>query len=160
MGEKQGTFTNVNRTVHLSDKAVEPPGEARSDLDIFCDYARLMDFRDRDGEPLIRWSDPGLYADGVFPTDPTVCEDYGHDLLTGGSVDEQSYRARRPDGRAFLKTSTRSRRSSTSPGRSSARLGKDCATRSCSTSSPPARARPAGSCCGSRRASSRRRPRR
>ena len=31
-GEKQGTFTNANRTVHLSEKAVEPPGEARSDL--------------------------------------------------------------------------------------------------------------------------------
>ena len=29
-GEKTGTFTNVDRTVHLSDKAVEPPGEARS----------------------------------------------------------------------------------------------------------------------------------
>ena len=38
-GEKTGTFTNVNRIVHLSDKAVEPPGEARSDLDIFLDYA-------------------------------------------------------------------------------------------------------------------------
>ena len=43
-GEKTGTFTNANRTVHLSDKAVEPPGEARSDLDIFLDYARRMGF--------------------------------------------------------------------------------------------------------------------
>ena len=35
-GERRpGRFTNVNRTVHLSEKAVEPPGEARSDLDIF-----------------------------------------------------------------------------------------------------------------------------
>jgi anaerobic selenocysteine-containing dehydrogenase len=56
-GEKVGTFTNADRTVHLSDKAVEPPGEARSDLDIFLDYARRMDFRDRDGQPLIRWHD-------------------------------------------------------------------------------------------------------
>src|SRR3954471_19118028 len=31
-GEKTGTFTNVDRTVHLSEKAVEPPGEARADL--------------------------------------------------------------------------------------------------------------------------------
>src|SRR3954452_9683592 len=45
-GEKTGTFTNVNRTVHLSEKAVDPPGEARSDLDIFLGYARAMDFRD------------------------------------------------------------------------------------------------------------------
>jgi anaerobic selenocysteine-containing dehydrogenase len=33
-GEEQGTFTNATRAVHLSDKAVEPPGDARSDLDI------------------------------------------------------------------------------------------------------------------------------
>ena len=57
-GEKQGTFTNVDRTVHISEQAVDPPGEARSDLEIFLDYARRMDFRDRDGEPLIKWSDP------------------------------------------------------------------------------------------------------
>jgi ferredoxin-nitrate reductase len=57
-GEKTGTFTNADRTVHLLEKAVEPPGEAKSDLDIFLDYARRMDFRDKDGQPLIRWGDP------------------------------------------------------------------------------------------------------
>ena len=57
-GEKLGTFTSVDRTVHLSEKAVEPPGEARADLDIFLDYARRMDFRDRDGKPLIDWTGP------------------------------------------------------------------------------------------------------
>ncbi|MFF2567378.1 molybdopterin oxidoreductase family protein [Streptomyces sp. NPDC058084] len=57
-GEKTGTFTNADRTVHLSDKAVEPPGEARPDLDIFLDYARRMDFRDKDGGPLVTWHDP------------------------------------------------------------------------------------------------------
>jgi anaerobic selenocysteine-containing dehydrogenase len=61
-GEKTGAFTCVDRTVHLSDKAVEPPGEARADLDIFLDYARRMDFRDRDGAPLIPWTD----AEGAF----------------------------------------------------------------------------------------------
>ena len=57
-GEKTGTFTNANRTVHLSDKAVEPPGEARSDLDIFLEYARRMDFTTRQGKPLLPWSGP------------------------------------------------------------------------------------------------------
>jgi ferredoxin-nitrate reductase len=57
-GEKLGTFTNADRTVHLSEQAVDPPGEARSDLDILLDYARRMDFRDRDGAPLVRWDDP------------------------------------------------------------------------------------------------------
>jgi anaerobic selenocysteine-containing dehydrogenase len=147
-GEKQGTFTNASRTVHLSEKAVEPPGEARSDLDIFLDYARRMDFRDRDDRPLIPWTTPEeafeawkecsrgrpcdysglsyerlrggsgvpwpctedapdgtdrLYADSDFPTDPEVCEDYGHDLLTGGSTPPEKYKAVAPAGRAFLK---------------------------------------------------------
>jgi anaerobic selenocysteine-containing dehydrogenase len=57
-GEKTGTFTNADRTVHLSEKAVDPPGETKSDLDIFLDYARRMDFRDKDGEPLIEWDNP------------------------------------------------------------------------------------------------------
>jgi anaerobic selenocysteine-containing dehydrogenase len=56
-GEKVGTFTNADRTVHLSDKAVEPPGEAKPDLDIFLDFARRMEFRNRDGNPLIAWND-------------------------------------------------------------------------------------------------------
>ncbi|MEV4105255.1 molybdopterin-dependent oxidoreductase [Nonomuraea sp. NPDC049649] len=141
-GEKTGTFTCVDRTVHLSDKAVEPPGEARSDLDIFLDYARRMDFRDQDGAPLIKWHDPEsayrawqacsagrpcdytgityellrggsgvqwplgterLYARGRFSTDPGYCETYGHDLVTGAAYDEESYRAKEPRGRAFLK---------------------------------------------------------
>ncbi|WP_255768671.1 molybdopterin oxidoreductase family protein [Pseudarthrobacter sulfonivorans] len=57
-GEKAGTFTNVNRTVHLSEKAVEPPGEARADLDIFLDYSRRMDFRNLSGGPLLPWTGP------------------------------------------------------------------------------------------------------
>ncbi|MFC9553981.1 molybdopterin oxidoreductase family protein [Rhodococcus sp. NPDC056960] len=56
-GEKTGTFTNADRTVHLSDKAVDPPGAARPDLDIFLDFARRMDFRDKDGNPLPAWND-------------------------------------------------------------------------------------------------------
>jgi anaerobic selenocysteine-containing dehydrogenase len=57
-GEKTGTFTNADRTVHLSEKAVEPPGTARADLDIFLDYARRMDFRNSAGKALIDWDDP------------------------------------------------------------------------------------------------------
>lgn len=57
-GEKTGTFTNVDRTVHLSEKAVDPPGQARPDLDIFLDYARRLDLRDKDGAPLVKWTTP------------------------------------------------------------------------------------------------------
>jgi ferredoxin-nitrate reductase len=55
--EKTGCVTNADRTVHLMRKAIDPPGEARADLDIFLDYARRMDFRDRAGLPLIKWHD-------------------------------------------------------------------------------------------------------
>jgi anaerobic selenocysteine-containing dehydrogenase len=56
-GEKTGTFTNADRTVHLSEKAVDPPGQARPDLDIFLDFARRLDLRDKDGGPLVHWDD-------------------------------------------------------------------------------------------------------
>jgi ferredoxin-nitrate reductase len=56
--EKTGTYTNVDRTVHLSEQAVEPPGQARSDLDIWVDYARRMGFEDRSGRPIPRWENP------------------------------------------------------------------------------------------------------
>jgi anaerobic selenocysteine-containing dehydrogenase len=57
-GEKTGTYTNADRTVHLSDKAVEPPGEARSDFDMFLDYAQRMDLADKDGNPLLGFATP------------------------------------------------------------------------------------------------------
>jgi ferredoxin-nitrate reductase len=54
-GEKTGAYTNADRTVHLSERAVAPPGDARSDLEIWVDYARRMGFTDRSGRPLPRW---------------------------------------------------------------------------------------------------------
>jgi len=57
-GEKTGTFTNADRTVHLSQQAVDPPGQARPDLDIFLDFAARLNLRDRDGAPLVHWHDP------------------------------------------------------------------------------------------------------
>jgi predicted molibdopterin-dependent oxidoreductase YjgC len=87
-GEKTGTFTNTDRTVHVSYQAVEPPGEARSDLDIFLDFARRMNFQDRDGKPLIKWRD----AAGAFrhwaKCSAGWLVDYGalsYEKLTGGS---------------------------------------------------------------------------
>jgi anaerobic selenocysteine-containing dehydrogenase len=57
-GEKTGAFTNADRTVHLSEKAVEPPGQARADLDILIDFSRRMGLQDKDGGPLVPWSTP------------------------------------------------------------------------------------------------------
>jgi anaerobic selenocysteine-containing dehydrogenase len=147
-GEKTGTFTNADRTVHLSEQAVDPPGQARPDGAIFADYARRLGLKDRDGQPLVKWSTPEecfeawkecsrgrpcdytglgydklrrhngiqwpcneqapegterLYSDLVFPTFPEVCEDYGHDVVTGASFTEADFRALGADGRAILK---------------------------------------------------------
>ncbi|HUM80904.1 MAG TPA: molybdopterin-dependent oxidoreductase, partial [Methanothrix sp.] len=40
--EKEGSYTNTERRVQWSHKAIEPPGEARSDSEIICDVARSL----------------------------------------------------------------------------------------------------------------------
>jgi len=100
-GEKTGTFTNVDRTVHFSEKAVEPPGEARSDLDIWLDYARRMDFRDKDGFPLIAWND----AESAFEAwkacskgHPCDYSGLSYQKMRGGSGFQWPVTEERPDG--------------------------------------------------------------
>ncbi|HLN56821.1 MAG TPA: nitrate reductase [Bacteroidales bacterium] len=147
-GEKTGCFTNVDRTVHISHKAVDPPGEAKTDMDIFCEFSRQMDFRDKDGHPLIKWNTPEeafeawkicskgrpcdysgityeklsrgsgiqwpcnedypdgtehIYTDGVFNTHAEYCETYGHDMITGGEITPEEYKANDPKGRAIIR---------------------------------------------------------
>jgi anaerobic selenocysteine-containing dehydrogenase len=87
-GEKTGTFTNADRTVHISDKAVDPPGDARSDLDIFLDYARRMGFEDRDGRPLVKWADPESAFEAWKECSrgrPCDYTDISYERLRGGS---------------------------------------------------------------------------
>lgn len=100
-GEKTGTFTNADRTVHLSEKAVEPPGSARPDLDIFLDYARRMDFRDKDGQPLPPWTN----AESAFEAwkkcgagRPCDYTGLSYDKLRGGSGIQWPCNAENPDG--------------------------------------------------------------
>ncbi|MCE4269239.1 molybdopterin oxidoreductase family protein [Rhodococcus globerulus] len=106
-GEKTGTFTNVDRTVHLSDKAVEPPGDARPDLEIFLDYARRMDFRDKDDNPLPPWHD----AESAFEawkkcSAGRPCDYTGitYDQLRGGSGIQWPCNAEHPGGTERLYT--------------------------------------------------------
>jgi anaerobic selenocysteine-containing dehydrogenase len=86
--EKVGTFTNHDRTVHLSEKAIDPPGEARSDMEIFIDYAERMDLRNIDGEPLVPWRTPEECFDAFRAvTRGRPCDYTGlsYDKLRGGS---------------------------------------------------------------------------
>jgi anaerobic selenocysteine-containing dehydrogenase len=104
-GEKTGCFTNADRTVHLSRKAVEPPGEARSDFDIFVDYARRMDFRDKDGAPLIKWTEPeGAFEAFKEITRGRPCDYTGlsYAKLGAGSGVQWPCNEQYPDGRERL----------------------------------------------------------
>ena len=99
--EKTGTYTNADRTVHLSRKAVDPPGQARSDLDIWLDFAKRMDFRDKDGLPLIKWSDPeGAFERWKEATAGKLCDYTGlsYEKLTGGSGVQWPCGAASPQG--------------------------------------------------------------
>ncbi len=49
--EKSGTFTNTDRMVQLARKAVEPPGQARPDLEIIVAMARGLGLDWRDMHP-------------------------------------------------------------------------------------------------------------
>jgi anaerobic selenocysteine-containing dehydrogenase len=100
-GEKTGTFTNADRTVHLSEKAVDPPGSARPDVEIFLDYARRMDLRDKDGEPLPPWRD----AESAFEAwkkcsagRPCDYTGLSYDKLRGSSGIQWPCNADHPDG--------------------------------------------------------------
>jgi anaerobic selenocysteine-containing dehydrogenase len=100
-GEKTGTFTNADRTVHLSERAVDPPGQARADLDILLDYAGRLDLRDRDGAPLIGWSTPEeAFAAWQECSRGRPCDYTGlsYDLLRGPSGLPWPCTAERPAG--------------------------------------------------------------
>ena len=100
-GEKTGTFTNTDRTVHLSEMAVEPPAEAKSDLDIFLYYARRMDFRDKDGQPLIKWDDPESAFEAWKECSRGRPCDYtglSYEKLRGGSGIQWPCHEEHPDG--------------------------------------------------------------
>jgi anaerobic selenocysteine-containing dehydrogenase len=107
-GEKQGTYTNADRTVHLSDRAVDPPGEARSDLDMFVDYAQRMGFVDRDGSPLLGFSSPEeAFEEFKRISAGRPCDYSGltYEKLRGSGGIQWPCNAENPDGRERLYTS-------------------------------------------------------
>ncbi|HET6301972.1 molybdopterin oxidoreductase family protein, partial [Microbacterium sp.] len=75
------------------------------------DYTGIS-YDDLRAEGAVRWprregeteSVDRLYSDAQFPTRREQCETYGHDLLTGAVLDEPTFAALNPDGRAILKS--------------------------------------------------------
>ncbi|MFA4888145.1 MAG: formate dehydrogenase subunit alpha [Candidatus Omnitrophota bacterium] len=43
--EKDGTFTNTERRVERIRKVIDPPGEAKADWEILCEFARKMGYK-------------------------------------------------------------------------------------------------------------------
>jgi anaerobic selenocysteine-containing dehydrogenase len=87
--------------VHLSDKAIDPPGQARADLDIFLDYARRMELRDKGGGPLVSWHDPeSAFEAWKRCSEGRPCDYTGlsYDRLRGGSGIQWPCTAEHPDG--------------------------------------------------------------
>lgn len=103
--EKTGCFTNVDRTVHISHKAIDPPGEAKSDFDIFVDYGRRMDFRDKDDKPLMRFSSPAeAFEEWKKVSKGRPCDYTGltYEKLTGGSGIQWPCNEEHPNGKERL----------------------------------------------------------
>jgi ferredoxin-nitrate reductase len=57
-GEIEGTLENADRTINLLNKAVDPPRGVKSDFDILLEFARRMGFKDKDGNPLLKYTTP------------------------------------------------------------------------------------------------------
>jgi anaerobic selenocysteine-containing dehydrogenase len=105
-GEKTGTFTNADRTVHLSERAVSPPGDARPDLDVFLDFSRRMGFTKEDGSPLLPWSSPEEVFDAWRECSRGRPCDYSglsYDALRGSGI-QWPVTAASPQGTARLYT--------------------------------------------------------
>jgi ferredoxin-nitrate reductase len=87
--------------VHISHKAIEPPGQARSDLEIFVDYATRMAFKDKDGNPLVHWKDSrGAFEHWRKSTEGRPCDYSGlsYEKLTGGSGIQWPCNEENPEG--------------------------------------------------------------
>ncbi|KAJ9091667.1 hypothetical protein QFC21_007142 [Naganishia friedmannii] len=99
-GEKTGCFTNVDR-----HKAIDPPGEAKSDFQIFLDYAKRMEFKNKDGEDLCPFRNTEeAFNHWARSTKNRPCDYTGmsYAKLTGGSGIQWPCNEQYPNGKPRL----------------------------------------------------------
>ncbi|PRY33055.1 formate dehydrogenase major subunit [Pseudosporangium ferrugineum] len=102
--EKEGTFTQTQRMLQWREKAVEPPGDCRSELWFFYHLGRLLRERladsaaPRDAGLLnLTWDYPLHGERGDEPSGEDVLKEInGYDLATGRPL--SSFTEMRPDG--------------------------------------------------------------
>lgn len=85
-GEKEGTYTNTERRVSKVNKAVEPPGDALSDFDIFLRLAGKLGVREK---LFPGWTSPAdAFAEWRRVSAGRLCDYSGitYELLDGGPV--------------------------------------------------------------------------
>lgn len=85
-GEKEGTYTNTERRVSKVNKAVEPPGEALSDFDIFLRLAEKLGVREK---LFPGWRSPAdAFAEWRHVSAGRLCDYSGitYELLDDGPV--------------------------------------------------------------------------
>jgi anaerobic selenocysteine-containing dehydrogenase len=108
-GEKEGTFTNSERRVSKVNRVVAPPGEARTDFDIFLDLADRLGVRD---ELYPGWETPhDAFKEWQRVSEGRLCDYSGfswHELEDRGGIQWGGARLyqdgvfEHPDGKARL----------------------------------------------------------
>jgi ferredoxin-nitrate reductase len=104
-GEKTGTYTNADRTVHLSEAAGACPGQGRADFDIFVDYARRLGLKNRQGDPLVPFASPEQAFDDFARLSQGRPSDYSaltYDKLRGAGGIQWPCNEEHPDGQERL----------------------------------------------------------
>ena len=101
--EKEGTFTNTQRLVQFRDKALNPPGDARSELWFMHHLAKRIRARYAGSErerdwPIVnlKWDYPECGEVREPDVEAVIKEINGYDVATGGPV--SSFDELRPDG--------------------------------------------------------------
>ena len=97
-GEKEGTYTNSERRVSKVNRAVAPPGEARSDFDIFLGLADALGVRD---ELFPGWTKPAdAFEEWKRVSAGRLCDYSGMTYRPSSSTAACSGRSRRERCRA------------------------------------------------------------
>ena len=142
--EKAGTFTNTQRLIQFRDKALEPPGDARSELwfmhHLFKRVQRALRGLDRAARLADREPDAGTTPSTARSASPTSRTSCARSTATRSPTGRARRRLRRPQGRRLDRLRLLDLLAASSPATSTRPAGATRAT----SPSPAAASRPSG----------------